>query len=497
MLTRTDFKQAITDTIDRYPALAPLYHAGDPRLHQHLDAMAAMLSLLSGQIELAQAEVFNKVRDGTVLADAAMRGIVRRASPAQAIIVADNTTTTPLSLENGRTLTDTDGRTWQIEITTTIPASSVAEVRIRQQHRTRITHTVTTSEPFYAIEVPQADDDAYLCGISLSDEHGAFQYRDRYVNTAPNERVFHVEMDERQRLYIRLGWHDVVGVQPLAGDKLVIDLEYCHGAVAPEHGSAFSLDTVYQPAESQLKLQMKTLSVVGSAPPPIAALRQLARYPSVYQSQAVFLGEFEFLVRRNYPDLAFVAVWNETIEETIRGASLDNVNTLFVACQSASAQETIINEPDPLTPVMPQVIHENKLSSTQQAIKATIRAADDSYKVRFYTPVISLITIHIQARVSTSHIPQQVQQAIETTVLTHYGQHSAAAQRSGHAPLYQTLYALLRQSVPALMDEGADVQIMITPLPRLRPEHWRFVNHSSLHISVESQNIVSTHWGLS
>jgi len=496
MLTQGDFKQAIADTIDRYPALAPLYHAGDPRLHQHLDAMAAMLSLLSGQIDVAQAEVFNKVRDGTVLADAAMRGIVRQARPAQALITAENNSDMPISLEKGRLLTDNAGRVWQVEVSTTIAAQTRTGLLIRQKRTRTITHTVTTSEPFHAIEVPQANDDGYLCAIAVSDDKGPFHYRDRYINSAPDERIFHVEMDERQRFFVRFGWQDVVGTQPLAGDKLQLRLEYCHGEVAPEHGSAFNVDYLRSPDEIHLKLTMDTLNIAGSAPPPISVLRQLARYPSVYQSHAVFLGEFDFLVRRNYPDLAFVSVWNEATEEPIRGANLDNVNTLFVACQSSSGQEAVIIETDPSRPVMPQVIAETQLTAVQQAIKATIRAADDSYKVCFYTPVISLIHLTIQASVSTSHAPEQVKQAIENALLAEYGQTSAAARRGGHAPLYQAIYALLRQAVPALADEGADTQVIIAPLPRLRPEHWRFVDRSSLTVNVELRDIVSSRWGL-
>jgi len=496
MLTRKDFKQAIANTIDRYPALAPLYHAGDPRLHQPLDAMAAMLSLLSGQIELAQAEVFNKVRDGTVLADAAMRGIVHQARPAQALIAAANNTDAAITLEKGRLLTDNSGRPWQVQAHTLVPAKGNAMLIVRQQRHTFITHTVTASQPFYAIEVPQAADDGDLCAIAVSDQQGEFHYRDGYVNTAPDERIFHVEMDERQRLYVRFGWNNVVGTQPLAGDKLSVRLAYCHGAVVPEYGSAFSLDYLHHPDEIHLKFSMATLKMAGSAPPPISALRQLARYPSVYQSHAVFLGEFDFLVRRNHADLAFVSVWNEAMEESIRGASVDNVNTLFVACQSASEQETVITETEPWLPVMPQMIAENQLSALQQAIKATIRAADDSYKVRFYTPVISLIGLTIHARVSTSYVPEQVKQAIETTLLTEYGKTSAAARRGGHAPLYQAIYALLRKNIPALTDEGADIQVTITPLPRLRPEHWRFVAPSSLTVNVELGDIVSSRWGL-
>ncbi len=42
----------------------------------------------------------------------------------------------------------------------------------------------------------------------------SFSYRDRYVNTFPDDRVFHIEADDRQRVYVRFGFDGVVGVQP-------------------------------------------------------------------------------------------------------------------------------------------------------------------------------------------------------------------------------------------------------------------------------------------
>ena len=40
MLIKKDFQQAIVDFVAAYPAVAPLYQAGDPRILQSLDAMA-------------------------------------------------------------------------------------------------------------------------------------------------------------------------------------------------------------------------------------------------------------------------------------------------------------------------------------------------------------------------------------------------------------------------------------------------------------------------
>ena len=66
MLTKKGFQQAIVDSVAAYPAVAPLYQAGDPRILQSLDAVATMLAMFSSQIETAMAEPFEKVRNSTV-----------------------------------------------------------------------------------------------------------------------------------------------------------------------------------------------------------------------------------------------------------------------------------------------------------------------------------------------------------------------------------------------------------------------------------------------
>ena len=83
MLLREDFQKAIESSVARYPAVGALVKAGDPRILQHLDAMATMLGMYSAQLEVASAEPFEKTRDSTVLADAAMRGLVPKSSPAR------------------------------------------------------------------------------------------------------------------------------------------------------------------------------------------------------------------------------------------------------------------------------------------------------------------------------------------------------------------------------------------------------------------------------
>lgn len=497
MYTKADFQQKIADTISNYQSIAQLYQVGDPRLLQHLDAMATMLAMLSVQIETAQAEPYDKVRDSTVLADAAMRGIIRSGKPARVRVRAINSGTDAFQVDSSRTLLDSSGLLYRIETPVSVPPGGEATFEASQLRATTVTHTVSGSEPFYAVPVPAADDDAYLCAIAVSDEQGEYVYRNRYVNTEPGERVFHVEADDRQQVYVRFGFDGVVGVQPADGTEITLTIFYTNGEVNPAFGSPFSFEYIGSPLESVVELKMDALLQAGQNPIPMSVLRDLVRYPSVYDDNAVFLGEFEFLVRKKFPNLQFLSIWNETEEEAARGPNLDNINALFVACLSNEGGETVRDEEDPSEPVAPVKIAEENLTETQRSIRDAILSADNSYRVYFFTPVRSKIAMSVNARVSTSYVASDVRQKIAEVILDEFGQAAAASRRGKNRPLYKRVYELLRQNVAALTSGGSDLTVNISDPPTLvsRPEMWRYVSSDSLVVSVETANIITPAWG--
>lgn len=496
MLTKQDLQQVIQDSINEYPSLAPLYQAGDPRILQHLNAMATMLSMLSAQIETSMAEPYEKTRDSTVLADSAMRGIIPKGTPSRVRVKVINKGAEPFQVDSGRTVLDSSGRVYRIETSAYSAPGEEATFEASQVSQSTVTHRVFGSVPFYSIQIPPTDDDSHLCGIAVADTNGQFEHRNRYVNCWPDERIYHVEADDRQRVYVRFGYAGVIGVQPPDGREFTITVFRTSGAIDVAAGSPFSFEYIRSPLEANIELQMDAMIIAGQNPMDMATLRDLARYPSTYDDSAVFLGEFDLLVRKAYPSLRFLSVWNEAAEETARGPSWDNINTLFVACLAKDSEEAVIQEagvgqPDP----QPETVAEDDLTGTQKAIRATILAADDSYKVRFFTPVRSKIAMQISAVVSTSYVSGDVQRAMRDVLLKEFGEESAASRRGSNKPLYQRVYALLKSQIPALSDGQADLKVSISELDKPRPEIWRFVADDSLTVSVTTANITTPSWG--
>ncbi|WP_445157664.1 hypothetical protein [Halomonas sp. E14] len=496
MYTREDFQQAIDDSVARYPAVGALYRARDPRILQHLDAMATMLAMYSQQLEVSLAEPFEKVRDATVLADASMRGLVPKAKPAQITVKMHNPTGTAFAVAPGRSMLDAAGRPFRVETPAEVGPGETTTFEAVQLHERARAHVVQGSRAFYAVELDMADDDSWLCGLHVTDADGAFEYRERYTNTLAGERIYHVEADERQRVYVRFGQSGVVGVQPSDGRQLTITTYYSLGRIDDfRTGSPMAFEAMQDPVEAQLEMTLEVVASNGENPPSMRALRELAKYPSVYNHNAVFLGEFDFLVRRHFPSLSFLSVWNEGVEERHRGMSVDNINALFVACLSGTGDETVLTQ-QPGEEVEPQLLDDESLTATQLAIRERIHAADDSYRVRFYTPIRAPLAVAIDATVATSYDESVVRDQIRQVMLDEFGEQADQSRRGQSAPLYQQVYQLLRQRVPALSVGRADLKVAIEdPAGAARPELWRYVSPESLDVNVTVGNVNVPFWG--
>lgn len=511
-MTKQDLEREAFADIDKYPALAVAYRAGDPTVTQHIGAIAAMGAAMLQQMEVAAMERFSKERDSTILADAAIRGIVPRAKGVRIQIEGVNGGISPVSLQVGRIILDDKGNAYQVESPMTIGRGQTALLTLRQGITRKIAHTVTESVPFYAIQIPDAEDGSYLASISVSGKSGDFEWRSHYTNINAGDLVYHVEVDDKRRTYVRLGMRDVVGYQPSVGEVIDLTIGYAFGDLVPDVGSKFGLE--YTNAnEAGLELTFKSVLQRGEDPIAMDVLRELAKYPAVYADDAVFLGEFDFLVRKNFQNLRFSSVWNEAAEELIRGANIDNSNRLFVAVVGPDGQEICvpsISERAEINPVnsggeapesepVPMGFRrliEDELTELQRQIRLALWRADDGYRITFCTPVRQEIGIKVLGKASSTYNKQEVVAQIRKLILDNYGEASPAARRGYNRPLYREVYELLKTNVPALTGGDADWQLVIEePEGGARPELWRFVSEASLMVAVDVVNTVRPSWG--
>jgi len=463
-LTRDDFMAAIAAEVSNFPSAAQLYQAGDPRILAPLNAMATMLTMISQQLDVESMEPFTKARDTTVLADATMRGILPFARPARVTLAIQNDADTPLTITIGRRLIGPQSRVYVAETAATIAPGTSATVSAKQMTARTYSHTVANSTPFYAVQVPASTDaDLFISGVSVSVAGVPYPYTPEFSNLAPGEVGFTLETDESRALYAKFGWLDTFGVQPANGTVIDFVIEETGGLSTLSANAPFTFETNTAAADQLAKITLSAVSFPGADPVDVDTLRELAQYPSTYDASAVYLGNFDYLVRRNVQPLRFLSVWNEKIEESVRPPSVQNINRLFIAALMDSATPEWL----------------------QAEISKVVLAADDSYYLTFVTPVEVTLPVVVNAQVSVVHDPADIVNKVKGALLALYGRDSAAASRGMLALNHKRMYDTIRASVTALQDTGSDFQLSLpTPAGAVKPEDFRYLSETSITVNV-------------
>lgn len=476
MYSKSDFDTAVENTIASYPTVAARYKTGDPTVTALIGSVTQIAAMLSQQIEIEGIEAFEKVRDATILADAAVRGLVPQGIPTRVSLNVANSDVSPYTLGAGRTLSDAGGNDYVVDTPVTVPAGGTGTADCLQQTQRVLTETVTTSQPFYMIQVPPAADGSFIAGISVADSAGnEFTYAPRFTNISDGEQVYTVEVDEYQNIYVKFGYGGVVGYQPAAGEVFTLTATDTVGAITIATGSPFSLDNIETPQDSLVTLTLGSVLIQGQDPMDIATLRELCKYPAAYDQNAVYLGEFDYLIRSNVPGLLFLSVWNEQVEESVRGASEDNINKLFVA-------------------FVPPVGGDQTAYEAQ--ITSVIQGADNSYKIGFVTANVVKIVAGVNATIARVYDQTAVSQQISDVVLAQYGQTAPAVTFGQFTVQNKVINQLLRANVPALQDSASDYAVTLAPVTGQLPEDYRYMDATSLTVTVALSTYTSGSWGV-
>ncbi len=470
MLLFEDFKAAVESKLASNPDAAMAYNAGDPRLLAQIDAGAVMLSMVSAQIDVAEVEPFVKARDGTVLADAALKGILPLARAASVTITAKNNNIAPVTVTTGRVILDTKGRQYRVMAGVTIPAGGAVNLTAVQGVVRVVTHVVAGACPFYEIQVPASQTGMHLVGLEIYKDTDAYAYAPDFNNVAEDDRVYLVETDEYRRLWVRFGaavnaLENIIGHQVENGDVFELELTECDGRIDLSVGEQFAFESIGALAENDVQFTLLSVESTGENPLSIEVMRMLSKYPALYDSNAVHLGNFDFLLRRHIVGFNFLAVWNEQIEESVRPPSVFNINKLFVSFELPSMS----------------------VPAAQDAIRKVVARADDSLKVVFVGQRVVEVPVTVSAEVGIIHDTAIIQAQVQTILLDNYGAGSVNASR-GLAKVFrvQEIHGLLKASIPALQDQLSDFNVTVGAIPSPLPEDYRYISLSALTVTVSN-----------
>lgn len=487
MLQQADFEQQLVASLTDQ-TIIERYQAGDPLVVQQLRAVAAYFVLLSREIDVSTLEPFIKTRDRSILADATNKGILPVATPCQHTVEIINRGSTPVTFSQGRIIEDSNGgRPWRLMSSVTVTAGSTVEVLAEQSELREVTYTVQTGEIFHTVDLTISEGQ-FLSALAVRDTEvvpNTYAIAPRWMNVAAGDYAITVNTDSLRRILVNFGDSDRVGRTVATAQQFVFTLVECYGEVDSSRLKDAAFVELLNTAEQRCSVRFKTNGLVRAGADPLGTeqLRLLASYPALYDENAVFLGNFDYLVRQKFMARCdYVSVWNEAIQERAYGSlSLDDINRLHVAVKAKNPLEQAAIESD---------------------IQLLIGRADSLYvnRVSPRAVVERPYQIVITGRLAAVHDIDTVTAEIKGLLVANYGKGTIAASRwLADGINLQEIATRIRSNVTAFQDRISDFSVSAESLTvnPVKPHEWLYVTNTSITVTLErTADVGGTLWTL-
>ncbi len=460
---------SIDSYLNDFPEISERWRVGDPNVRAMMTAIIETVVWLSRDNDVNTVEPFIKSKDRTIIADSINKGILPVATPCQHTLTIENNSEDTVSLSQGRIVEDGTGREWRLMTAVTLAPNEIKKTLVEQSILNISTVTIPVNEPFYLLSV-KATDDSYIAGIRVKNitTNTVYQYKPKFMNARMGESVFTLQSDDMRTLMVLFGDSERVGQTVQAGDEYEVTLTQCYGEVEPNSLANASLANIVESKEQGLNLYFHRGEMVraGANPLSVAQLRLLASFPSMYDQNAVYMGNFDFLVRSHFmARFDYMAIWNETIHEKHYSANVDNINklNLTVVAKNPNEQQQLITD-----------------------IQNLVAKADSLYdgKVRIYSVEELPYRISITGRLGAVHDIDTVKMQIKELLLEYYGKGSlSASHHNSDGFNLQEIATRLRDKIPAFQDRISDFSVNSDNLT-IKPHQWAFLSEDSIEINL-------------
>lgn len=472
MLERNKILESINSNINDYPEVAERWRAGDPTVRAMMTSIIEAIVFLKRDNDVNAVEPFIKSKNRTIIADAINKGVLPVATPCQHKITVENSAKKTLTLSQGRLVEDGTGRQWRFMAALTIGAGERKTVLAEQSVINNVDMTVPVNEPFYTIGLSTTDD-AYFAGISIvnTTTGEVYQHTPKFMNAAVNQPAYTLQSDNLTDINVMFGANDRAGKTVQTGEVYQIGITQCYGEIDPASLRQAALSELFTSEESKLSLYFKSGDMVraGADPLSIDQLRLLASFPSMYDRNAVFMGNFTFLIMQHFMNrFNYMAIWNEAVHERYYGASLDSINHLNLAVVAKSAGEKV----QLITDIEQLVARADSLLEGRVRIKEVVERPYE---------------ISITGRLAAVHDIDSVRVQIKELLLAGYGKGSlAAVHHNADGFNLQEIATRLRTNVSAFQDRISDFTVTgedVAANP-VKPHEWAFLSGDSIKINL-------------
>ena len=474
MSERNNILESIGSHLNDYPEVAERWRAGDPTVRAMLTSIVEVAVFLKRDNDVNAIEPFIKSKNRTIIADAINKGILPVATPCQYNITIESSAKNTITLSQGRLIEDGTGRQWRLLAAVTLGAGEVKKVLVEQSIINRTLVTVPVNEPFYTLALATTDD-AYFSAIGVTNTTigEVYQHSPKFMNASIGQPVYTLQSDNLTNINLIFGATGRAGKTVQAGEVYEIAITQCYGEVDPTTLRQASLNELLISDESKLSLYFKDGDMIraGANPLTINQLRLLASFPSMYDRNAVFMGNFTFLVMQHFMSrLNYMAIWNETTHERYYGASLDNINHLNL---------TII-------PRLNTDVEKAQLITDIQQLVARADSLLDG-RVRVMSAIERPYQITITGRLAAVHDMDSVRIQIKELLLENYGKGSLAANHHNADGFnLQEVSTRLRNKVVAFQDRISDFTVSGEDVAQnpIKPNEWAFLSDASITINL-------------
>lgn len=474
MSERNNILESIGSHLNDYPEIAERWRAGDPTVRAMLTSIVEVAVFLKRDNDVNAIEPFIKSKNRTIIADAINKGIFPVATPCQHKITIENTAKNTMTLSQGRLIEDGTGRQWRLLAAVTLAADETKAVLAEQSIINKARVTIPVNEPFYTLSLTTTDD-AYFSSIGITNVTSGevYQHTPKFMNAGINQPAYTLQSDNLTNINVIFGATDRAGKTVQAGEVYEISITQSYGEVDPTSLRQASLSEIYISDESQLNTYFKAgdMTRAGANPLTINQLRLLASFPAMYDRNAVFMGNFTFLIMQHFMSrLNYMAIWNETAHERYYGASLDSINHLNLA-------------------IIPRLDNSSEKAQLITDIQQLVARADSLLdgRVRIMNAIERPYQITITGRLAAVHDIDSVRVQIKELLLVGYGKGSLAANHHNADGFnLQELSTRLRNSVSAFQDRISDFtvtgeDVAIRPV---KPHEWAFLSDASITINL-------------
>lgn len=474
MLTQADFQAQLVAKLND-PEIMQRYQAGDPEIIQQLQSIASYLVLLGQEVEVATIEPFIKTRPRSIIADATNKGILPIATACQHIIEVINNSQNTISLTAGRIIEDSQGgRPWRLLSSITVNSGQTGEVLAEQSELREATYIVPVAESFHQAQVA-INDGVFLAAITVRDTAvpttNTYRYAPRWMNVAAEEYAITVTTDSMQRVFVQFGDDARAGRTAQTNQQFIFTLIESYGAVDAARLKDAALAEVLNTDEQRVRVRFKQGGLIraGADPLSVPEMKLLASYPALYDENAVFLGNFDYLARRKFMKRTnYLTVWNETVQERMYGVTWQDINHLHLAVVAKTSSEQ---------------------SGIENEIAQLLGRADSLYEGRVRVRAVTErpYQLKVTAKLAGVYDIDTVKAQIRNLLTAAYGKGTLAASRWLPDGINtQEASTLLRDNISAFQDRIYDFIVTGENLAAnaVKPHEWLYLTNDSITVDL-------------